>query len=253
MWRTSRILHSCLKQKQHFCRCTSVKTAVFGLGENIFPPCLLPPAKLSAALPTFCRRGEAATGRLPAGLPVPPPEVAGMFLLPWGSRRAAGKQIGHCWLFLVCARVSLCKFGSAWFPWLSKLCGSSRLRRMCIMRKTKGEKITARHATLQDGSSVMLVLREHLELEKTGTHICQHTSTPARRPKRSALHRPCHTADFCPDAGGGQLVSQALQSFRESLCLSFTLTLCLSHLPGSYILHSPYSTHIMTGFKQHIR
>lgn len=82
------------------------------------------------------------------------------------------------------------------------------------------KKITACHAALQDGSSVMLVLRENLELEVTGTHISQHTSTPGRRPKQSALHRPCRTPEFCPDARGGQRVSQALQSFKGSLCLS---------------------------------
>lgn len=83
-----------------------METAVFVLGEHIFRPCLLPPAKLSAALPAFRRRGEAATGGLPARLPVPPPEVVGVLLLPQGSRRVAGNQIGHCWLFLVCARIN---------------------------------------------------------------------------------------------------------------------------------------------------
>lgn len=42
----------------------------------------------------------------------------------------------------ICQSKSLCKFGAVWFPWLSKHCCSSRLRKMHIMRKTRGEKIT---------------------------------------------------------------------------------------------------------------
>lgn len=200
--------------------CVCGNSCICARREHFFPPCLLPPAKLSAALPAFCSGGEAAAGRLPSGLPVPPPEVAGMLQPPPGEQEG-GWEPNQSLLVVpgMYRSKSLCKFGAAWFPWLSKRCSSSRLQKMCIMRKTRGGKITACHAALQDGSSVMLVLREHLELERTGTHICQHTSTPAGRPKQSALHRPCHTLEFCPDAGGGQPVSQALQPFRGSLCL----------------------------------
>lgn len=105
MWKTSWILRSCLKQKQHFCRHASVGTAVFVLGKNIFPLA----SSLQQSSPQLCQpfaEEERQPGRLPAELPVLPPEVVGMLLLPWGSRRAAGNQISHCWLFLVCARVS---------------------------------------------------------------------------------------------------------------------------------------------------
>lgn len=48
----------------------------------------------------------------------------------------------------MCQSKSPCKFGSAWFPWLSKLSSSSRLQKMCIIRKTRGEKLTACRASL---------------------------------------------------------------------------------------------------------
>lgn len=165
--------------------------------KRTLPPGRLLPAELSAALPAFCGRGVVAAGRLPGRLPVLPPRLCG------DAPAAPGEQ-GGGWepnrsLAIVPGK---CQSKSPWESgavWLSKRSSSSRLQKMCIIRKTRGEKLSACRATLQEGSSVTPPLREHLELERSGSHICQNTSPSAGRTKQSGFQCPCHTPEFCPD------------------------------------------------------
>lgn len=134
----------------------------------------------------------------------------GILLLPLGSRRVAGNTpvTDYC-SWYVPEQVSLKVWGFM-ISMAFKLSSSSRLQKMCITRKARGEKLIVCFAVLQDGSSVLRSLREHLGLERSGSHICQNTSPSSGRPKQSGFHGPCHTPEFCTDGAHRQLVFWAL-------------------------------------------